>query len=138
MRRFGIYDEDFKTASYSAENIEVISVFFKNYADKVECKRILEADPMLKTVEVSEYNLEIVNIDSGKGNALLTLAEMLGIDRDATIALGDSDNDRAMICEAGLGLAVSNASDELKAIADGVICSNDEHSAKYVLEHYFE
>ena len=37
---------------------------------------------------------------------------------------------------AGLGLAMNNASDELKAIADKVICNNSEHCAKYILENY--
>jgi hydroxymethylpyrimidine pyrophosphatase-like HAD family hydrolase len=37
---------------------------------------------------------------------------------------------------AGLGLAVRNAMEELKEAADCVICSNEEHAARYVLEHY--
>jgi len=137
LNRYGVYDEDFAVSSYNADNIEVFSIFFRNLADKAEVKKILEATGILRTVEVSEYNLEIVNIEAGKGNALHKLADMLGVPHDATIAMGDSDNDHAMICAAGLGLAVSNSCDELKAAADEIICSNDEHALKYVLEHYF-
>jgi hydroxymethylpyrimidine pyrophosphatase-like HAD family hydrolase len=60
---------------------------------------------------------------------------MTGIGIENTIAVGDSDNDMSMIKAAGLGLAVSNACDELKAIADKVICSNDEHNIKYIYEN---
>jgi len=38
---------------------------------------------------------------------------------------------------AGLGLAMSNSCDSLKEIADAVICSNEEHAVKYILENYF-
>ena len=57
---------------------------------------------------------------------------------EETIAIGDSKNDIDMLLKSGLGIAVSNAWDELKAVADTVAdCSNDEHIAKYVLEKYF-
>ena len=39
---------------------------------------------------------------------------------------------------AGLGLAVSNAAEALKNVADEIICSNDESAVKYVLEKYFK
>ena len=53
-----------------------------------------------------------------------------------TIAVGDSRNDIAMLSEAGLSLAVSNASEELKKHADIVISSNEEHSAEYILKNF--
>ena len=72
-------------------------------------------------------------------NALLRLADMTGVDHAQTLAVGDSKNDSDMLAAAGLGLAVSNAWEELKAVADVVIpCSNDEHVAPYLLEHYFK
>ena len=43
-----------------------------------------------------------------------------------------------MVKEAGLGLAMSNSMPELLKIADEVICSNLEHSAKYILENYIK
>ena len=67
----------------------------------------------------------------------MTLADMLGVDRKATIGVGDSLNDVALIESAALGLVVSNACEELKLIADKVICSNEEHSLAYINKHYF-
>jgi len=69
---------------------------------------------------------------------LLRLAEILGVDKKATIAVGDSTNDYTMVKMAGLGLAVDNAVEELKQIADKVICNYKEHSAKYILENFIK
>ena len=45
-------------------------------------------------------------------------------------------NDNSIIETAGLGLAVSNACESLKAAADEIICSNEEHALAYVAAHY--
>lgn len=52
-----------------------------------------------------------------KGSALETVARHHGIPLSDTIAIGDSDNDRPMIERAGVGIAMGNASEELKAQA---------------------
>ena len=134
---YAIQLENFLEYAYAADNVEVFSAFFHSYEDKVACKKQLEISGKLRIVEASEYNLEIMNIDAGKGNALYSLADMLGVDRAATISIGDSDNDSSITQAAGLGLAVSNACDSLKAVADQIICSNEEHAVAYVLSHYF-
>ena len=137
IRNFANPVEDFERVSYTFDEIEVISAFFHNYEDKQECvKRLAQVDG-IRSVEVSEYNLEVFNIDAGKGNALHMLADELGVDYSQTMSLGDSDNDVTVTEAAGLGLAVSNACDALKEIADGIICSNEEHAVAYVLEKYF-
>jgi hydroxymethylpyrimidine pyrophosphatase-like HAD family hydrolase len=53
------------------------------------------------------------------------------------MTLGDSGNDMAMTRAAGLGLATANAQKILKDVADGEICSNDEHVMQFILEKYF-
>jgi len=136
VRDFSVFLYDFKKVSYELDNIEVFSVFFHNYEDKVRCRKLLENTNKLKTVEASEFNLEIMSIDAGKGRALYSLADMLGVAYDETIGVGDSDNDNTLISAAGLGLATSNACKSLKEIADEIICSNEEHIAEYILKHY--
>lgn len=129
--------DDFITYAYHADNIEVFTVFFHNYADKMYCKKQLEQNTTLRVVEGFEYNLEIMHTNAGKGNALCALAKELSIHQTETIGIGDSGNDISIINSAGLGLAVSNATDSLKAVADHIICSNEEHVVEYVLNHYF-
>ena len=91
----------------------------------------------LRVVGADEYNLEICSASAGKGNALASLAKELGVKIESTIAMGDSDNDCSIVEAAGLGLAVSNANDALKSVADEIICSNEEHSLEFVLGKYF-
>ena len=129
--------DNFMEYACSADQVEVISVFFHDYADKLKCRKLLEETGLLRVVESSEYNIEIFDIKAGKGSALMNLADMLGVDHRETMSLGDSDNDLAITQTAGLGLAVSNACDGLKAAADEIICSNEEHVAAYVLARYF-
>ena len=134
---YAIQSDAFLEYAYAADDVEVFSAFFHSYEDKMACKKRLEKSGKLRVVEAIEYNIEIVNIDAGKGNALYSLADMLDIDRSDTISLGDSDNDSSITQAAGLGLAVSNACDSLKAVADQIICSNEEHAIAYVLSRYF-
>lgn len=136
VRAFATLQESFHKFAYAAEDVEVVSVFFRNLEDKAVCRAELEKLGVLRVAEAAEYNLEIMNVHAGKGNALHSLADSLGVDWADTISLGDSDNDASIIQAAGLGLAVSNACESLKMIADGQICSNDEHAVEYVLEHY--
>ena len=55
-----------------------------------------------------------------KGSAVEVVARYHGIPLSGTIAIGDSDNDRPMIERAGIGVAMGNASGELKTFADHV------------------
>jgi len=63
---------------------------------------------------------EIMNGGQSKGTALRKIAERLGIKREEIMALGNQLNDLDMLQYAGIGVAVANAHDELKAEADYV------------------
>ena len=80
--------------------------------------------------------LEILPPGSDKGAALRAVAGRLGIEREAIIAAGDNLNDLAMIEYAGLGVAMGNAPDALRARADFVAPSNDQHGLQEVIERF--
>ena len=138
VRDFSVYLEDFKEKSFAADNVEVIVAFFHDLSEKLACIKELEKEPLLQVVELAENNIEVMSKTAGKGNALVSLAKMLGTDISKTMSLGDSGNDISMTCASGLGLAMSNAEEALKKAADSVICSNEEHAIAYILEHYFQ
>lgn len=79
------------------------------------------------------FNIEINTKEANKGSALLKLAEILGIPSGDTIACGDNTNDLAMIRDAACGVAMANATDEVKACADFITKSNDEDGIAYAL-----
>ncbi|MEX2415122.1 MAG: Cof-type HAD-IIB family hydrolase [Paenibacillaceae bacterium] len=80
--------------------------------------------------------LEITHTEGTKGNALRFLAEHYGCSIAATIAIGDSWNDHDMIETAGLGVAMANAVQPLKQIADFITTSNNEDGVKLVIDQF--
>lgn len=80
--------------------------------------------------------LEILHPEATKGHALLHLAERFGVAREETIGIGDSWNDRELIEMAGLGVAMGNAVEALKACADVVTASNNEEGVRLIIEKY--
>lgn len=64
--------------------------------------------------------LETAVLGASKWSALLWIAEQRGIKPEEIAAIGDEVNDIEMIREAGFGVAVANAMDEVKAVADYV------------------
>ena len=75
----------------------------------------------------NDYYLEFIPRESGKGSALIRLAEKLGIDRKNTLAAGDAENDISMIEAAGLGIAMCNAAEVVKKAADIVTETDNNH-----------
>ncbi len=76
---------------------------------------------------------EILPKGVSKALALKKLAEYLKIENSRTIAVGDYDNDAAMLRCAGCGIAVSNASKAALEAADFVTVSNEEHAIARII-----
>ncbi|MBQ3105633.1 MAG: HAD family hydrolase [Lachnospiraceae bacterium] len=72
------------------------------------------------TLYSNPWYLEIIPGDSGKGNALIWLCRHLGIPLSRSLAAGDEVNDISMLQAAGLGIAMANARESVKAAADMV------------------
>jgi Cof subfamily protein (haloacid dehalogenase superfamily) len=64
--------------------------------------------------------VEVINANYSKGTAVKFLADYYGVPLEKTVGVGDQLNDISMIQAAGLGVAVKNADDRLKAVADYV------------------
>ncbi|MDG3135960.1 Cof-type HAD-IIB family hydrolase [Streptococcus suis] len=72
-----------------------------------------------------------------KANGLAKLIAHLGIDQSQVMACGDEGNDLSMIEWAGLGVAMANATDEIKSAANLVLPkTNDEDGIAWAIEHY--
>ncbi len=134
--RYDIAVHHFATFCRSLDHAEMISVFFLNRGDLSACRAQVEKEGGFMIVSSDSDNLEFFDVSAGKGNALVRLAEHLGIDPAQTVAVGDSLNDYNLLKKAGLSLAMANACDGLKAIADAVICHNDEHAIAYIEKKY--
>jgi Cof subfamily protein (haloacid dehalogenase superfamily) len=71
-----------------------------------------------------------------KGAALERVRDYYGISRENTIAIGDSDNDRTMLERAGIGIAMGNADEALKQIADDVTDTFDKAGLAKAFKKY--
>ncbi|MDF2636026.1 MAG: Cof-like hydrolase [Pelosinus sp.] len=80
--------------------------------------------------------LELTHPSVNKGHALGLLAESLNISREEVMAIGDSNNDYPMIEYAGFGVAMGNASDRVKAVAQAVTAHNNAHGVAEAIEKY--
>lgn len=89
-------------------------------------------------VRNEDFVSEVLPLGCSKGAALLDLARMLGLDPQATMAIGDGRNDVEMLSAAGLGVAMGNGVREAKEAADLVIGSNDQEGLAIFLEEYFQ
>ncbi len=79
---------------------------------------------------------ELIPQNASKAAAVLQLKELLGANK--LVVFGDGENDLDMFRIADEAYAVSNASDQLKAVSTGVIGSNEEDSVAKWLEAYGE
>ena len=80
--------------------------------------------------------MEITHPDATKGNALQQLCNFLQIPMEHVMALGDSGNDITMLQQAGLGVAMGNAPDFVKAAANICAPRHDEDGAAKAIEEY--
>lgn len=97
---------------------------------------VREELPEIQACGALSNNLEANGKGAEKGIALLKLGEILGIPAENIMACGDGSNDIAMIRDAGFGVAMDNAIDEVKAAADYVTLSNDEDGVARAIERY--
>ena len=86
------------------------------------------------TMGGSDTLVELMAIGANKGDALAELAGEWGIDAHDCVAFGDMPNDVEMLRWAGLGVAMDNAHASVRAVADHVTHSNDDHGVAVVLE----
>lgn len=72
------------------------------------------------------HMIEIINTGNNKAEGLRKLTSHYNIPMENVIAFGDEDNDLEMLSEAGFGVAMGNAIDDLKDTANEVTLSNEE------------
>jgi len=80
----------------------------------------------LSVVRSHDLFAELISPAASKGHALAHLAQLWGIPRAETMAVGDSGNDASMIEWAGVGVAMGNALHEAVAVADWVAPSVED------------
>ncbi|WP_214828006.1 Cof-type HAD-IIB family hydrolase [Exiguobacterium algae] len=83
---------------------------------------------------VPEHMIEVMNKHTSKAVGIREVSKHLNIDRNRIIAFGDEENDLEMLDYVGTGVAMGNAIDELKAVANEVTASNMDDGIALFLE----
>ena len=125
-----------------AGNIEPSKIMLISRLDKADIAlpSIERAIQSLSTVAFSTITyskrnyLEILPGGVNKAKAVAAFSQSLGVDLSEVAAIGDGLNDLEMLSEAGFAIAMGNASDRLKAVADLVVRSNDEAGVAQAVE----
>lgn len=81
-------------------------------------------------------NLEFLHCTLNKLRATDAILEKLGISYEETLAIGDSSSDLEIIKACGIGVAMGNAPDNIKAAADAVTGLNTEDGLAQAFEKY--
>ena len=89
-------------------------------------RELTERFPALSVTSSIPTNIEINSGEANKGDALLRLCAILGLDPAETLAFGDGTNDSSLLRAAGLGVAMANALPAVKAAADALTASNND------------
>ena len=103
---------------------EVEKIMAKEFGDRLN---VFRSDP---------FYVELLPRYVDKGVAVEKLVKHLDIQREKVICIGDSYNDMPMLRFAGMGVAMGNAQQEVKEMADYVTLSNDEDGIVNVIDKF--
>ena len=100
-------------------------------------KKIREAtSSQLYVCHSTPYFIEILPKGIDKGPSLVSLCHRLGISPSEMMTFGDSNNDKQMILLAGIGVAMGNADDDIRQVADFVTLDNNSDGVAHALKHF--
>ena len=117
--------------------LQKIQMFFTDMdRRREELERLARDFPDMAVTSSISNNIEINEKHANKGEALAFLCRLLGVDQRDTMAFGDGSNDKSMILVAGVGVAMANADEELKAAADYVTDTNDADGVAKAMDKF--
>lgn len=137
MRKTRIPVNDiFELLERENRGLDKVQALFADMEERKAAWRELEREPDLELVGSLKYNIEINAAGVNKGTGLVNLGRLLGIKREEIMACGDGDNDTVMLREAGFGVAMGNAEEQVKEAADHITLTNEEEGVAEVIEKF--
>ena len=115
------------TLRQKGRTVQKMQMHFQDMDErKRQLKLVAERFPETAVSSSLPWNIEINSAGATKGQALKALCSALDIDLGDVLAFGDGNNDLDMLRTAGIGVAMGNAVEEVKAAADWVAPNNEE------------
>lgn len=133
--------------------LKFVDLDINNLAEDFEVNQIIisrpseELDAIIPKIPESYYEkykiykslsfiLEFLPKDVDKGNSLDIIRKILDLEKDEVMSIGDQENDLSLIKKAGFGVAMGNAVEEVKQVADYITKSNDENGLAYAIKKF--
>jgi Cof subfamily protein (haloacid dehalogenase superfamily) len=132
-----VHEVDDLMISLPGDPIKFIAIApTKERGDRLESEMRHLAAGRFQVTRSHAWFVEGLALGVSKGQCLARLAAQLTVPRAAVMAIGDGGNDAAMVEWAGVGVAMGNAMDSVKAAADIIAPSQAEDGAAWAIERY--
>lgn len=136
MNEMPVYEIDYEEV---AANEDIIKVMYVGKPEEID--RVIKELPEFlyetyNVVRSMPFFLEFLSKASGKKTGIKILAQRLGVAPHEIMCIGDAGNDVEMLQYAGLGVAMGNAFEEVKQIADYITKTNEEDGVAYAIEKF--
>lgn len=105
-------------------------------ATEGESERIQKQFPRVKLTISSPYSMDVISEEQSKVKGIERVGQRYGFDLSEVIAFGDSDNDIEMLSQVGIGVAMGNASQQVKENARYTTADNNDDGISKALAHY--
>ncbi len=109
---------------------------FVAFASQMELEKLSENLEEILITSWNPYGYDLVNKNSGKGNAIKDVCQYFGYQLDESLGIGDGENDIDMLQTVGTSIAMGNALNSVKAISDYITDDIDEDGLYYALKQY--
>lgn len=120
-------DEPFIKIMATGDPDQLVRVHRQLPAEWLKAYQVVQSAPVL---------LEFLNPLAGKGQAVQALCRHLGFSAQDVICIGDAGNDMDMVAWAGLGVAMGNAVESLRELADHITDTNENHGIARVIQRF--
>lgn len=128
-------DDSYEFIGKHLQNIESLTLVVDDESLKEEIQKKIGRFENLHMTSSASHYIECNDQSAGKGKVLKKLCEMLGISLQSVLAFGDGENDMEMLRCVGIGAAMGNAPEIVKASADIVTLDNNHEGLAAVIEN---
>lgn len=115
------------------KEILMVMGYFDEYSEQKLLTHVLTGCDSMRWCP---YFADIVARGNSKSNGINHILKHYNIKREETMAFGDGGNDIPMLKHVATGVAMGNAGDDVKAIADYITTSVDEDGINHALKHF--
>lgn len=122
-------------------NVQKMTLNFYPLSDgtfrhREEVKELLASHPEITFLSGGYHNLEFTKTGTTKGAGLRFICDYLGLSIEESMAIGDTQNDIDILKTAAIGVAMGNARDDVKEIADYITLTNEDSGVAHAIRKF--